>query len=249
MIPYSRMTAMQVFEEVLLRLGSIRNGANFDWGTFLHALNHTIDEVLMYTLPLKDWAYTSTIQVTDNMVLSPMFIEPIRVLLSAGGTPPYTEARRVDVREWSTIVNWQQNKHAWNQSNSIRPVYMIWGNVLYLHPTTMWGEPITVAQFAGMMDCYMYLPRITTGNQVVRIPYDFEELVIMNVMARLLFKLDDTQAMPELNAAIQSERQKLIALYMQRRQAEARVLESFVEPKLPLVPPQDTPGELPNRLV
>lgn len=245
---YSRMMAMDIFKEVILRLGKLRNAENIDWGTFVHALNHTIDEILMHTLPLKDWAYVNTIQVADAMPLGVMFIEPIRVLISATGQPPFIEARKVDVREWSTIVNWQQQRHSWNQSSPNNPVYMIWGNTMYLHPTTLWGEPVA-ATFSGLMDCYMYPPRITTQRQLINIPYDFEELLIMNVMMRLMFKLDNSNAIQELYVSMQTERQKVISQYMQRQQSAKRELESFVEPKAPLVPPQDTPGELPNRLV
>ena len=249
MIGYGQLTVADVFNEFLLRIGDVRKSENIDWGTFLHWLNHAVDEVLMQTLPLKDWAYTSTVSVVDGQFLSPLFIEPIRVLVSAGGIPPFVEARKVDVREWSTIVNFQQNKHSWNQSSSISPVYMIWGDTIFLHPTSRWGETTVATNFAGMMDCYMFPRRMALPTDAVLIPYDFEEMLYMSLLSKAMFKLDNTAALPELQRSMVAEKQRLIGQYGQRKHTEKRVLESFIEPKIPYIPATTTDGELPNKLV
>ena len=124
MIAYSKYNIQQLFDEIMLRLGNHRSAENIYFVTVANYLNQAFEEAMITTLPLKDWAYTTSYTVSHLQTLDVRFISPVRVMLSVDGLPPYTEARRVDVREWFTILN-RDLKQRWNQSTYQNPTYMI----------------------------------------------------------------------------------------------------------------------------
>ena len=247
MVPYSRITLQQMFDEVIMRLGEHRNPENSDWSTFVRFINHARNEVQAMTVPIKDWAYFTSIQVTDRMVLSPSFIAPVRVMLSLTGAPPYKEARRVDVREWFTMLN-ADVKHRWNQGTIHNPLYMIWGRILYLYPSNMYSN--VGANYSGFMDCYQFPPDAVNPTDTLMIPYEYEELLIALAVDRFATKTSDPQLLSTLTSAVKTERAKTISQYMQKRRSAKRVLEEFVDAnQTPFAKPRQEPGELSNRLI
>jgi hypothetical protein len=247
MIPYGRYTLQQVIDEVIVRAGRHRTPENVDWYTLASYVYQGLEYAMMIALPLKEWAFTTTLQVTHQMLLDINFISPIRVMLSSNGGPPYREARRIDVKEWFTIQD-PERKQIWNQSTYDNPTYMIWGRVLYLHPSNTWDYNV-VGAVSGFMDCYMIPPRIYSPNAQLRLPYEYEELVILLALEKVLYRTVDNAIMQEIASAIQKERMFVIEQYINRRQSQQRALESFVLPEVPLVPPAPVPGELPQRLI
>lgn len=247
MIAYNKYTLQQLIDEVIIRLGGHRSAENVDWLTLATYINQGLEETMMAVMPLKEWAFTTSIEVQHLDVLDVNFIAPIRVLVSKTGQPPYQEARRIDVKEWFTIQNTEQRQQ-WNQSTYENPTYMVWGRVLYLHPSTTW-DPTIPTTISGIMDCYTIPPRVYTPNGTLLMPYEYEELIILLAVERVLSRTMDNELLGELTQAIQRERNNVIEQYMKRQHAQKRTLESFVEPVAPLVQPKPEAGELPNKLV
>ena len=242
MIAYSNMTLRQAYEEVVLRAGQHRTGINFDWDSIVMFVNRAIREVMLTTLPYKDWAYSTKLAVADATILPQRFLKKIRVLLSAAGTAPYDEAREMSVREFWTISDLSGRQHAWNRSVPDMPTYMLWAEQDANGISRLRIE-VAPAGHSGIMECYVCPADLTADTDIVSIPYEFEDMVVLLAMSRLFAKTDDKQFVMTLHGQIVQERQRLLALFEEKRMTEKREMDNFLEPAIPVVQPEKTPGE------
>lgn len=270
MIAYSSLTLKQLIDEAVLRLGPNRTATNMDWLTMVKYANRAIREVMFITLPYKDWAYISTINVTHMMMLPQRFIKPVRVMLSEDGYAPYREARRVDVREYFGLTNWEARSH-WTSATEIVPVYMIWGRhlnqqavgasattsdvTIYLAPNTDYqtgdapsGYVYNTADWSGVMDCYLAPEDISGDSDIVNIPYEFEELVIYLAMKRFLARDAYPDMLKKVESMVMQEFTTVYPRYIEKRRTEKESLEEYQDPVQPIVGPDQAPGEVPYKL-
>ena len=75
-------------------------------------------------------------------------------------------------------------------------------------------------------------------------PYEFEDMVILGVLSRLMLKTDDPYMAATLQRNIASERVRIGKLYMEKRRTGKRELDSFTWPVVPLVEETPEVGEL-----
>jgi len=248
MIQYNKYTVQQLFDEVILRLGENRNAENIDYLTVAYYLNEALEEIMINFYPIKDWAFFTTILVANQQFLSPRFIKHVRLLLSANGQPPYVEARKIDVREWYSIIN-RDMRQFWNMGTYDNPVYMIWGNVIYLYPTNFWNaNDATQGNVSGVLDCYMFPVRVFNPNSMLNIPYEFEELLLLLALEKVVTRILPMAQKPKYLQQITAQKSIFIQQYLSSRHAEKRHLASFVAPEVPLVPAPAEAGELQSRL-
>jgi len=270
MIIYQNITLRQLIDEVALRATMFINPMNFDWDTLVIMANKSIKEVLVKTLPYKDWAYVETLYVSNGTILPRRFLKAIRVLISETGGSPFNEARYVDVKEWYSVTNWQR-KSAWNMASLERPIYTLWGYLvtpatpslntarvsIHLAPnsggqtgTAPPGiEYYTGADMSGIMECYTVPADLVGDADVIPIPAEFEELVVLNTLLRWVSKVADTQTLLGIQRQIAIERQKITERYMEKQRTEDRELASFTDPVPPFFDRKPTTGELPANLI
>jgi len=108
------------------------------------------------------------------------------------------------------------------------------------------GDPLLIS---GMMDCYIAPDDITASNNVLSIPYEYEDLVVMSALSRVYAKTADREALVTTYKKILEEKRRINLLYFEKKRTERRELESFVEPIPPYAPRLEEPGELPQKLV
>ena len=77
MIAYRQLTVADKINEMVLRMGKYRTGLNIDWTTMLRFVNRAITEVMVMTIPYKDWAYVTQLTVTDGTIITNRFLKPI----------------------------------------------------------------------------------------------------------------------------------------------------------------------------
>jgi hypothetical protein len=267
MITYSNMTLKRCYDLVMLKATSHRTPENLDWGTVVKYINRAWKEVLIKTLPYKDWAYKLTTTITHGGLLPVSYLKGIRVLVSPTGNPPFTEARYVDAREYFTLSNWQR-KQQWNACTVQNPIYTLWGHLpvapntdnqaevsIFLAPNTDHQTGVAPAGFsyetnnmAGIMEYYGIPIDLTTDGDILPVPYEFENLVVLLTLIRVFSKTADTNLMQSLQQQIGAETQKLLELYTEFKVNTKRELDSFVEPVPPFAPGVQDKGEIPNNL-
>ena len=248
MIAYSNMTIKRAYEEIVLRAGQHRTGINYDWDSIVMFINRAIREVMLTTLPYKDWAYTTRLAVADTTILPQRFLKKIRVLLSASGTAPYDEAREMSIREFWTITDLSGRQHAWNRSVPDMPTYMLWAEQDADGISRLRIE-VSPSGHSGIMECYVCPADLTADADVIPIPYEFEDMVILLAMSRLFAKTDDMQFVMTLQQQIGQEKNRLLSLFEEKRLTEKRELDNFVEPAIPVIQPEKTPGEASQDIV
>ena len=245
MIAYSDITVEETISEIMIRMGRHRLNTNIDWITMLRYINRAIHEVMVKTLPYKRWAYMSQLVVADGTVLSNKLIGAVRLMISATGDPPYVQARKVDAKEYYEVSD-TNRKNMWTGKTNRNPVYTIWGSSA-TNPTEM-VIYITPNTYIGILDCYIVPNDLTSQTDIIPIPYEFRNLVILSALSRVYAKTKDKMLIEEIRKEITEERNKITQLYMDMRMAKKRDLQSFVEPVVPLVEPQPEAGELKQKL-
>lgn len=253
MVNYSYITLGKAIDDIVLRIGKHRIPENMDWQMLAHFVNHAVYEVLATTLPYKDWAYIESVAVSNGSALPREYLKYVRCLLSNNGEKPYREARYVDVREYYTTTDWNRGQQ-WNIGSEKNPIYTIWttGNVLtiYLYPNTLnlTGTAPTntvypTADMSGILEYYSMPPFAVLPTDILRIPYEYEEIVILSAMTRVYYKTGALQQIVETQTKIMKEKQKVIKLIMEKRDTEKRQLDSFIEPVVPMVDQKPLEGE------
>lgn len=256
MIQYSPMTLQQAVDEVFLRVSQHRTEVNLDFQTVVMFINRAIRKVTVEMLPYKDWAFTSTIAVTNGSPLPINFIKPVRVLLSAGGSPPYAEARKVSPREYYSLTNWY-TKQSWNAANTSFPIYTIWGpraatvntapvqstRFIYMGPYTnaIWGNQTGTpptgssyyagAELSGICDCYLSPLDLVNPGDLLPIPYEGEAMVILDAVTRVFAKTGPADKLQYFQGLAMKEQTTLRELFAVKRQTDRANLEAPLDPQ------------------
>lgn len=255
MIQYSPLTLQQAVDEVMLRVSEHRTEVNLDWQTIVMFINRAIREVTIGMLPYKSWGFTSTIGVNNGQPLPINFIKPVRVLLSAGGAPPYREARRVSPRELHSLTNWY-NKQSFNAASSLWPVYTIWGprsatvnqtpvqsaRFMYMGPYTnsIFGNQTgtaptgysyyTGSEMAGICDCYMSPRDLVNPTDLLPIPYEGEQIVILSAITRVFVKTGPADKLAYFQGLATKEQASLREQFAVRKRNEKIDFEALLDP-------------------
>lgn len=254
MITYSSMTLGEVIDGMLSKAQRHRTNINVDWATLASYVNNAAKEIMVSTLPYKEWAHNNVLDVTHGTLLPQRYMSHIRCMLSEDGSPPYREARYVAPKEFYRVSDWYgQNK--WAMASETRPVFTIWGEAnemnIYISPNDQWetgtaptGYRYYGATYSGKLECYMSPPLMASETDILPIPYEFEDLLQLSALARLLARTGDYSRLDNLQRRIMAERQMAIEMFFEKRRTLKRELESFTEPVPPLVPPPPEEGEL-----
>lgn len=261
MIAYSQMTYGQAYDEVIMRLSTFRIAENVSYLNVVYAINHSIKEAMSLTLPYKDWAYTTTIDVANRTILPRQYLGHIRALLSATGDAPYKEARYVDPKEWWSTTDWYASIN-WTRAYGNNPIFTIWavgGNLTFFcYPnrdfqtgTAPYTKRYVQAgeEVSGLLEYYHSPDELTLETDVISMPYEFEELIIMGAVWRLASKMLEQAMVQMLHEQLNAEKDKIMALVKEKMRTENRELDSFVEPVIPIIPPQIDKTEVPRRLI
>lgn len=246
MIAYRNSTLSEMITGVLVKAKQHRVAENIDYETVRIFVNRAVREVVTRTWSFKRWGYYGSIPVVNGSLLPQEYIKFMRVILHNGDNI-YKEARYADVKEFWTVTDINRG-NAWNVRSDLSPIFTIWGNVdinPYNAPTApdtrIWIRP---TNYVGVLDCYMYPPELINDNDVVQIPYDFEELVLNLALVRLLYKLNSFSVIAAIEPAIQEEMKRITTAAQTSDYTEKRELDAFVDPIAPYVPKPQVDGEM-----
>lgn len=243
MLNYTQLTMGKLVEEVVFRLTQFRNEVNTDYFTIAHLANHAVNEIMTKSLPYKDWAYISTINVANGTLLPREFLKEIRVMLF--GATKNIEARYSTPMELSNVTDTFYGVSQ-NTAYLIQPIYTLWGQIesaptytpsqlfIYLRPITM----------TGIIDCYVAPQFNYSENYLIPIPYEFEESVISGTLFRALQRIGLNKEANIVYSMIEQERIKALELLKAKKQTEVMNLDSFdlpVPPNAPVPPPFNPP--------
>lgn len=253
MIQYSRLTLGQVIDECFQQTTLHRTNQNLDWTTVAFFVNRSIQEVLSKTLKLKDWCYVSTLNINSNpyrlpdgAILNgrgtPKYMDKIRLIYE------HREARYADPKEFYKLTD-SMNAQSWNKSDFNNPIYTIWGGIprdnngivrdSYLNQSPMYlyispydptvFENITEGTSAidAMFECYLMPPDLMNASDVIPVPYEFEDLIILYTITRILSKLGVGEKLSEEIKRMLSEERRITDSYMERIKMKEQVIESF----------------------
>lgn len=236
----------KLVEEVVFRATHFRSEVNLDYYTIANMANHSIYELMTKTLPYKDWAYITTISVHNAMLLPREFLRPIRVVLDNNGRN--VEARYSTPLEVARVEDGSMGV-VHNFALGLQPVYTLWGGesndpnyeqpqlYIYLYPETL----------QGVMDCYVAPAFNYDENYQVPIPYEYEELVILSTLWRVLQRLGLSQESNIVFQSIAKTYQEQIAKLAEKKMTEAMNLDKFVFPVPPYQEVQDLQFNSPRR--
>jgi hypothetical protein len=207
-LAYTSISLDDVASEVIMRLGELRVGTNVSYGDIIRYVQESRRELASRVVPTKEHAFIKDVDVSDGALIPLDFIKPVRVILqNAGGE--YVEARRVDPREWTNVVQ-AGSAHSFAQASTRSPVYMIWANgtqgspawaqsamAIHLSPNTMTGKLEYVAFYADV--------DLDDETETVSVPAETEGLLIAMVLERALFRYGNASALQKLSLEVQSE--------------------------------------------
>ncbi len=250
MINYGGVRLRDAIDEILNRVNSYRNGFNIDYFSLVQIVNTALMDTISILLPVYGHNYIARFNVVNGQFLGPNFIKPHRVLIQKSAVDPLREARYVNSREYNALVNWE-TAHSWNVAIEDNPVYTIYGLVFYATTQPMSNIDIisnTTAQ--GIMEAYIYpdVLQETQSNVVLPISYEYIDLFYSIALLKLLMHADEKGELSYLLQNIQKIKGELYQRKKEKELTEARQLESFVEPRVPFVPLQATPGEVAPKL-
>lgn len=243
MIQYSPITLEEAVNEVLLRLGQFRTATNLDRQTVELFVNKSRREVLIKTLPYKDWGYITHVPIQHLGVQGQAggvprnFIRMVRVVLNGLGLN--AEARYADPREFFTLSDIRSGQR-WNQATYRNPVYTLWGGdytttrglVFYAAPFATYIPAVGaiaqvgVSNLSGTAECYCGYDDVTQPTDRLRIPAEFENLVVTGAVARCLQKLGETARLVEVQKKSMDEQMRLRSLFAEKTETERIGLES-----------------------
>lgn len=275
MITYTNRTLREVYDEVIVRMGQHRTTENTDWETVVKFINNAINEVLVKTLPYKDWAFVRTIPIANLTVLPVEFIRPIRVMLQRNENSPFIEARHVAPREYFSLIDWHKQQ-LWNQAIHFVPLYTIWGGidlvtaglppippvittpqntVIHIFPNTAYytGAPPVGYTYhnydlQGFMEYYGSHIFLTNDTDIIPLPYELEDLLVNCTLLRIFAKTANAMQVQFIQSLIVPEILRIQAMYQEKRRTERRELDNFIEPVVPTIPAPPDQGEFRSKM-
>lgn len=245
MVNFTTMSLSDIVQELTIRLGKQRS-EHLDYTTIVVCINRAIQEVCAATLQYKEWYYVKTLSVSDGDALPLDFLKVSRVICSHGTA--YSEARYADPKEFNEVDYWKIN--GFNRSTNADPVYTIWGGLIYLSPSTRHqtgvapnGYYYSTATVTGKLEYYAMPTQLAASSDAVAVPYDYWDYIILAALRRLGTYLSDPSMILNVQRDLGSVGQKILNRYMDIKKAEARQIDSFVEPVPPVVPVPPQEGE------
>jgi hypothetical protein len=241
MINYAPMTLLQAYNEIVDRLGHYRNAENTDWGTIVKCVNRAVIEVCAKSLPYKDWAYITKLNIQDGTLLPREYMNYSRCLVQ-NLSGDLREARFVDVREYWNLTD-PNRKHAWNMSLSQKPIFTIWGTgapsrlTIYISP-----------QADGLLEYHTIPNSLSQEADELPVPFEYQHYVVLSALTRVVSRFADLQYLVSIQKDIQGELVKMNIRHNETKTVKKRELDNFVEPQIPLAPPRQEPGELIQRM-
>ena len=226
MIQYSPITLEEAVNETLLRLGQFRTAVNLDRQTVELFVNKSRREVLTKTLPYKDWGYITHVPIQhlgeqgQAGGVPKNFIRMVRVVLSGLGVN--AEARYADPREFFTLSDVRSGQ-SWNRGTHRNPVYTLWGGVAPARGIVFYSAPTALS---GTAECYCGFEDAVQPTDRLRIPAEFENLVVTGAVARCLQKLGETARLVEVQKKSQDEQMRLRSLFAEKTETERIGLEA-----------------------
>lgn len=249
MINYQNRTYRDIHDEIILRLSDYMSTENIDTHSVMIAINRAIQTVYVRTLPFKDWAYKSIVQVSTGTWLTERFVKPERVLLSKTGAAPYKEARYASPTEFFTTTSWE-HQATWNQASLDSPIFTIYGNTIYTAPCDFQEDPIQDnSSVQGILEGYFVPDMNFVLDRAIPIPYEYEEIVVVEAMLRVLYKTGERSSIYTLFGLINKLEANNMESNKMATYTAKRELQTFVsEEETPFRPPMPLQGELPKQL-
>ena len=255
MVNYSTMTLQQAYDRVILKTGKHRSGFNLGWSDIVMFINRAIKEITTLTLPYKDWGYNYAIAVTNGMMLPYDFVNPIRVILSATGRPPFYEARQADIREFYRVNNWH-GKNAWAADLNRNPIYTIWGDAntqnprIYLAPNNAYETGLCPNGFyyngytvSGYCEYNSQPLLLTLAADLIPIPYEYEDMVILSALTRVFAKTGEMELLNAMHKKLNEEKSRVVGLFKEKNRTSYKETIEYIEPAVPIVEIPPEPGE------
>jgi len=209
MIAVSRMNLADAVAMLEVRSGVMVPAHDRDWHTMVQYIREARRELFTKTHPYKEWAYQSSIDVQHLDILPDDYVRPTRLVArestSSIGDYPWTEARRVDPREWWNITS-NLRRPAFVGFSIDNPVYMVWANTdqtvnwatqnvaVWLWPNTMLGRLDYVANFTDAP--------LSEANDPLLVPVEMETLLVDMALMRMLLDSPDQQKAVDLSRKI-----------------------------------------------
>jgi len=226
---YRYITAGEIYQEIMIRLGTeYRSREDIGFHAVISLINDAVREVFLKTLPYKDWAYVSRIDVFDGKALPTNFVKPIRVLLSSDGLANgAAEARFASAKEFYSVTDTRAAIY-WNQQTQANPVYTMWGQLevagtVANSRTTVYVYP---QAYKGWMDCYIVPDRADQMADKLYVPYEFEDMAILSALAKVYTMLGDNDKFMEAHSEVNN---KVLALQtMKQEKEQTEILEQGI---------------------
>lgn len=229
MITYSSMTFREAIHEILLRATQLRIAANLDGEHVRNFLCSARREIMGTAVPYKDWMFIAQpFAVSDGIELPQDFVAPVRVQLKDNLSTTYTDAQKVDVREWLRFTA-SVGAHSWNQATTYQPKYMLWGASDAADED--WANKGVIIRCAptgvsGYIEYYASYNNVSGNSDTLNVPYEYENLVIMSALVRVAMKIGEADKLGDTYNQYQTALAKLQRKAIARYQSEAINLES-----------------------
>jgi hypothetical protein len=267
MLVHSKYTYRLLIQEATMLLEPHVNIFNYDTRTMMQQLNLSMRSLVYSLIPLKLWAFKNTANVTHLSPVPLDFVKEI-VLVIPGAVPAgrTTEARKVSLREYYQLWNWE-NCNRWNYARIEHPIYTFAGlstpgqrrmNILIApnnefftsapvgYVTTL-EIPWTPIQ--GVLEYYAVPGNVFVLDSPIPFPDEFAELLILDLCIRFISLSADPYRLINLHKEILEKRKELWNNFAKQIIQERREMDVFVEPTPPISDLPPIKGEVENKLV
>lgn len=259
MIGYTNITAGEVYEAAIAQIGRHRLPENIGFADVFALINRAIQEIYVIALPLNLWHFISTMDVQHRTVLPRNMSKPIRVLVSETGTPPYRDCRYVHPREWHLTTDWN-SANEWRRATAEKPVYTIWGTgqtmMIMIYPNTEYqtgtvpdNHYYSTANYSGIMEYHSMPAEVTSRGDVINVPVQCEDMVVLSTTIRLLAKMDPQQSLIEMHKLLAASKELMLKELQLYKSNQVRESAKYVPPMVPVYHKPNEAKGLPNVLV
>lgn len=250
MVVYSKITIQRIYDELKLRLREFINPFNFDEDTIIYNIIAATNSLIYLLIPFKIWGFIRSVFVTHRAILPNDYIESFRCYVNAPVNLQWQEARRVSLREWFQVTS-PNYSNIWNRARIETPIYCI-GPVranlvqqrrlgIYIAPNTEFIGPGNTPPdiyngwpLIGLLEYYAALPTNLTLNDVLPIPDEFQEPVILQTCIRFLSTVADPRLLESLHQKLYENKIMLVKKFYEIKKQQKKELDTFVEPITPL---------------
>jgi hypothetical protein len=229
-MPYQPKTLKEAVDAVMLNVKQHRTATNLDIDTVKLFVNQAIREAVTKTIPFKEWSYRRTVTVIHEENLFAEFIKPITLINDLNGR----ELRYIDPREWYTLTD-ANNGQRWNKATLRNGVYTLWGTHEENTDPDKLNVRILIAPYDSeatyTLEAVSGLPVIMDDSDLLRVPYEFENYVILLATFRALAKVGAVNRLQEMQVKSLQEQAQIKELFVTKRATERIDLQSFIAPQ------------------